>query len=93
MALATVGTNTAQFVGAVTVDPSNIPGNNTSVETFTLNGLSKDGVVVVSMPDLEAGCVLLNAYCATTNVLTLVIENVTGAAINPASQSIKVVQI
>lgn len=76
----------------LTVDPSNILAGAVSVETFTATGLVKGRITRAELPDLETGAVLVSASCKADDVLTLVIWNPTGSAINPASQSCYVQQ-
>lgn len=82
-----------KFSEQVVLDPSNVPAGQVSVETFAVPGLKTGLITLAEAPSLETGLVLVNAYCAANNVLTLVIWNPSVAAVNGASQTVYVVQI
>lgn len=84
---------TPKFSVQLAIDPSNVPLGQVSVETFTVTGLKTGLLTLVEMPSIETGLVLVQGYCAANNVLTLVIWNPSTGAVNPASQTIYVVQI
>lgn len=87
-----LGISGTLFSEKLTIDPSNIIAGAVSVETFAVPGLTKGRITHAEMPDLETGAVLVEARCAAEDVLTLVIWNPTGSAINPASQACYVQQ-
>ena len=83
----------AQFIGEVTLDPSNIPSLNFSVETFTPTALATllpEQRVRVEGDSLEAGILITGSRCKTAGVLEITFFNATNAAVNPASQSFQV---
>ena len=82
-----------QVVATVTVDPDSVPGNTSSFETVTVKGLNDTQLIVADLPDLEAGLVLRSARVTADDTLTYEIVNVTGDAVNPASQTLKVVAL
>lgn len=86
-----VGSVTPQFFADVTLDPSSVPAYTIQTETLTVTGLSTDWVVSVNVPNLEVGLFLIDSMISAANTLKLVFHNPTSAAINAASQSVKVV--
>ncbi len=83
-----VGSGSYQFVQRITLSPSAINANSISVETFTVTGVDTDMNFVVSCPNLNAGLFILDATCATVNVLTLTIWNSTNGSITPTASSV-----
>lgn len=83
----------ARFSEKHTLDPSSINAASVSVETFAVAGLEEGAITLAELPDLEAGVVLVESRCAANDVLTLVLWNTTGGAINPASQAVYVMQL
>lgn len=79
-----------QFISDVTLNPTSIPAFSRQIETFAVPGLTIDMVVAVKAPSLEAGVFLIGGSCTAKDVLSLTLENVTSAAIDPASQTFKV---
>ena len=75
-----------RFSRRLTLDPSNIPGGQTSVETFTVLGLKTSMVVVVNAPNLETGVKVVSSRVSAKDTLELSITNYTGGAVNPAAQ-------
>ncbi len=86
-----VGSSVPQLVTTVTLDPSAIGANTVSSETFTVTGANTDMNFSVSAPNLDAGLFILEATCATANILTISIWNTTVASVNPASQVFRVI--
>ena len=70
----------------VTLNLSNIPAGQTSVETFTVTGLKTRFFILVNAPNLETGVKVVAARVSAADTLELTITNFTGAAVNPASQ-------
>jgi len=79
------------FAQTVTLDVSSVPANSVQEESFTVNGLRADHCIVVNKPTADAGLIVVGARVSATNTLALTFQNVTGTAINPASQNFIVV--
>lgn len=77
----------------VTVDISSVPGGSTQEESFTVNGLKTDHVVVVNKQGVDSGLHVIEARVSAADTLAVTFFNPTGSAINPASQEIKVVAL
>lgn len=89
-----IGVNAYRFQRNVTLDAASVPANTLQAETFTVAGLKVAGApVVVNKPTNESGLALVSYRCSANDTLELVFFNATGSAINPASQSYKVVQL
>lgn len=82
----------AKFVQTATLNPSSITANSRATETFTVNGLRLNQMVpIVHAPSLETGLTLVNSRITADDTLELTIDNNTGSAINPASQSFEII--
>lgn len=90
MALRT-GSVTARLATSATLNPSSVPANNFSTETFTVKGLQTDMCLDVNAPSLETGLVLVNKFVSAADTLKMTFWNTTNAAIDPASQEFRVV--
>lgn len=87
-----VGSVTPRFVLSQNISPSAIAANSTSLETFTVTGLTTDMQLNVTMPSLDAGVVLLSAIPSAKDVMKLSLINMTNASITPtASQEARIV--
>jgi hypothetical protein len=75
----------------VTLNPSNIPAGQTSVETFTVTGIRTSMTMHVNGPNLETGVKVVSARASAKDELELTLTNFTGGAVNPASQVFYVV--
>ena len=75
-----------RFSRRVTLDPSNIPAGQTSVETFTVKGLRTSMCLNVNGPNLETGVKVVSARVSAKDELELTLTNFTGSAVDPASQ-------
>lgn len=94
MANERIGTNAYRFQRNVTLDASSVPAASFQVETFTVAGLkASGGPVVVNKMVEEAGLALVHSRVSADNTLALTFHNISGAPVNPASQTYKVVQL
>lgn len=75
-----------------TLDPASIPANSAAIQTVTVNGLLPGYPVSVWAESLEAGLIIGHAWCSALNTLKFKIANVTTGAVDPASQTFRVVQ-
>lgn len=88
-----IGANAYRFQRNVTLDASSVPAASEQVETFSVVGLrANGGPVIVNKMTEEAGLVLDHAYVSADDTLALAFRNTSGSAINPASQTYKVIQ-
>jgi hypothetical protein len=75
-----------------TVNPAEVDAAVSLDVTATVAGLKVGYPVRVWAPDLEADLVICNEHCSAADTLTFRLVNVTALAINPASQTMYVVQ-
>jgi hypothetical protein len=76
----------------VTVDAANILAVTANDETVTVKGLVKGAPVIVWAESLTANISISNAHCSAKDTLKFRLLNPTAGAINPASQTFRVVQ-
>lgn len=89
-----VGSVTPRFFGIATVSPSPVSANSQLTETYTVNGLQTDMMIVVNQEqaNIQAGLALVSPLVSAANTLKLTWINSTSSPITPtASQTIKVV--
>lgn len=77
----------------VTLNVSSVAANTTSEQTFTVNGLLTSDVVVVNKPSHDTGLGIGGCRVSADNTLAITYINTTGSAIDPSSESYKVVAI
>lgn len=87
----TVGSSVPQIVTTVTLNPGNIIAGTYSEETVSVAGSNATQMVLAFAPAIEAGVCLVNARCATAGTVILTFVNMTGADVNPASQTIHII--
>lgn len=76
-------------VVTATIDPASVAANTSAEQTFTVNGLTTDMVVVVSKPSVTAGVGIVNARVSAANTLAITIMNATAGAVDAASETYK----
>lgn len=76
----------------VTLNPASIPANSTAQQTITVNGALPGYPVAVWAESLESGIGITNAFCSAVNTIKFTLINETIGAIDPASQTFRVVQ-
>jgi hypothetical protein len=76
--------------GTYTIDATSVAANSLATETFTITGAKTSQCVVVQAPALEAGLVLVSARVSAADTVEIALFNVTGAAVNAASQVMNV---
>ncbi len=76
-------------VADITLDVASVAANTSAEQTFTVNGLDTDMVVMVNKSDLDAGLVVGNARVSAANTLALTFGNSTAGAVDPASEVYK----
>jgi len=81
-----------KFAQKITLQPGAVNANVVSTQTFTVKGLDADGLVVINASSIETGLILVNAFVASKDTLTLQLWNATGSTITPASQSFSIYQ-
>jgi len=77
----------------VTVDITSVPAGSVQEESFTVKGLDTDMVVVVNKQSRDSGLYVLEARVSAADTLAVTFWNPTGAAIDPASQTLRVVAL
>lgn len=79
------------FVATVTFDPAAVAAQACAEQDVTVPGVLPNFIYFVHAPSLEAGIVLNSvARCTAKNILKLRFCNITGASVNPASQSFEI---
>lgn len=76
----------------VTWDATAVPAGATQVESFTVSGLRAGWPVVVNKLVRDTGLYIIETQCPSANTVEVTFFNPTGAEINPASQSFRVLQ-
>jgi len=82
---------TPSYIREVTIDPASIAATTVVDQTFTVSGLRTDMFVVVAMASLEANVTFCNAHVSANNTLKIRFRNRTAGAIDPASQTAKII--
>lgn len=77
----------------LTVNPGNVTAATALDVTATVTGLRVGYPVLLWAPSLEDNVSLSNAHCSAANTLKFRLGNLTAADINPASQTMYVVQM
>lgn len=72
------------------INPASIAANAESVQSFTVKGLSASDVLTVNKPSSTAGLDLVQAW-ATKDTLNLKFRNHTGSAIDPGSETYRII--
>lgn len=78
---------------APTINLSAIGATSYSTQTFTVEGLNTNDIVVVNPPVLTAGLYLLSYRVSATDTISLTLYNSTGGSIDEASAMFKIVSI
>lgn len=76
---------------SVTINPASVSANSTATEAFTVTGVTTGDIVLrVIKPTFTAGLVVVEGQVTAANEVTIQFANVTGGAINPASETYKI---
>jgi hypothetical protein len=87
-----VGTVTPRYFASLTVSPAQVNANTTASQTFTVQGLTTDMLVVVNQVSPTSGVWMLGARVSAANTLQLDFQNTTGGNLTPtAGQELRVV--
>lgn len=81
------------IVATVTIDPAAIGTATTVEETFTVAGVKAGDIVFVNKPTATVGAACVGARASAANTVALTFLNATGATVNPASESYKLLII
>lgn len=81
-----------KFTRKITFTPDAVVAPTPVTQTVTIAGLQTGLVTLVEMPEITGGLILLAAFCAAADTLSLVFWASTGD-VTPASQPLYVVQI
>lgn len=71
----------------VTINPSSVPANSTSEQTFTVNGLTTTDIVEVNKPSHTTGLGIVNKRVSSNNTIAITFMNTTAAVIDPPSEN------
>ena len=89
-----IGVNSYAFQQNVTLDVTSVGAGATTAETFSVPGLVLEGgPVVVNKITSNAGLALIDYRVSANDTLELTFQNSSGDAIDPASQTFRVVQL
>lgn len=89
-----VGSGMRQIVYAATVNPGSITNATTLDVDVTVTGAIPGQVFLVQAPSLEADLVLqATGHCTTAGTVVIRIGNISGAPVNPASQTINLIAL
>lgn len=69
-----------------TLDPASVAANSESLQTFTIEGLSLNDLVIVNKPSNTANIWIVQAYVSAADTLAIKFYNNSGGAIDPASE-------
>lgn len=89
-----VGSGMRQIVYAATVDPGSITNGTTLAVNVTVPQSVPGQFFLVQAPSLEDNLILQSiAYCSTAGTVVIRIGNISGAPVNPASQTINLIAL
>lgn len=80
-------------VADLTLDVASVAANTSAEQTFTVPGLSIDMMVFVNKGSLDAGLVVGNARVSAKDTLALTFGNSTAGAVDPGSETYKLLWI
>jgi hypothetical protein len=90
--ITTAGSNTVTGVlaGTISVDPAQISSTSSSVQTFTLTGLTTNHrIVLTSGTALGYGVLIAAAWASAADTLSVEFHNITNQPINPAAKTLQ----
>ena len=76
-----------RYAAVKSLDISNVAANTVADQTFNVDGLREDIMVVIAFPGLNAGLVICNAHVSAKNTLKVRFFNQTGSGIDPTAQN------
>lgn len=76
-----------------TLDPASVSANSESSQTFTVQGLRTNDVVIVNKPSDTANISISQYFVSDTDELTIKFRNHSGGAIDPPSEVYRIVTI
>jgi len=74
-----------------TLNPASVAANSENTETFTVEGLTINDVVVVNKPTKTAGLSILDAVVTATDTISITFRNFTGAPIDPGAAIYRII--
>ena len=78
----------------VTIDPVSVAANTTAEQDFTVSGLGENDLILsLTKPTLTAGIGLAGSRVKSANTLSITFINATAGAIDPPSETYKLVVI
>lgn len=75
-------------VADITLTVAEVAANLSAEQTFTVNGLDTDMVVMVGKPALKAGIVVGNVRVSAANTLAITFGNCTAGALTPTASEV-----
>jgi hypothetical protein len=75
------------------LDVAAVAANTTAEQDFTVTGLETTDAVFVNKPSASAGLGVVNARVKAADTLSITFVNATGAPIDPAAESYKILVI
>ena len=72
------------------LDVASVAANTSAEQTFTVQGLTTDDIVIVNKPSLDAGLAVGNARVSAADTLALTFINSTSGAVDPGSETYKI---
>lgn len=91
MAFTSVGACVPRFMQSVTIDIGNIVAPGSLEVTATVNGLRTDMIPFIAASALNAGLYITGAKISANNTLKFLVQNASGADVNPSSMSFNVI--
>lgn len=74
-----------------TIDPASVSANSTSEQTFSVPGLTTNDVVEVNKPSHTSGLIIGNIRVSAADTLAITFANITGGAIDAASEDYEII--
>lgn len=78
----------------ITINPASVAANTTAEQDFTVAGLGINDIILsITKPTLTAGIGIVNSRVKAANTLSVTFINATAGAIDPPSETYKLVVI
>lgn len=75
------------------LDPGSVDANTVERQSFTVEGLTTEDIVVVNPPALDTGLEILNWRVSARDTLQITFWNTTGSPINADEQTYKILAV
>ena len=77
----------------VTLNPTSVSADSESTQTFTVNGLQTNDVVMVNKSSKTTDLSLMDAFVSASDTLSLTFRNFSVGSIDPAEESYRIIAI